>query len=183
MAAWDVTDELFWSRLCETHRLGRIIDFPIDDQDRGHLEIGGFEKPEAENRLRGFQDEGLIKIDGRMYRLTAQGEQRCQMIPMREALRNICLQFLDYVICLAVAVAISPHNIPTYYHVSSCCVCERKSRYHNSLSSWNVFPEYRNANFRSNTYRRRLSHRRAKLSIISSFTKAFASVVITNKLV
>ena len=91
MAAWDVTDELFWSRLCEIHRRGRIIHFPIDgiteplDQDRGHLEIGEFEKPEAENRLRGFQDEGLIKIDGRMYRLTAQGEQRCQMIPMRDA--------------------------------------------------------------------------------------------------
>ena len=91
MDAWDVTDELFWSRLCEIHRRGRIIDFPIDgiteplDQDRGHLGIGGFEKPEAENRLRGFQDEGLIEIDGRMYRLTAQGEQRCQMIPMRDA--------------------------------------------------------------------------------------------------
>ena len=91
MAAWDVTDEVFWSRLCKIHRLRRIIDFPIDgiteplDQDRGHLGIGGFEKPEAENRLRGFQDEGLIKIDGRMYRLTVQGEQRCQMIPTREA--------------------------------------------------------------------------------------------------
>ena len=55
------------------------------DQDRGYLGIGGFEKPQAENRLRGFQDEGLIKIDGRMYRLTAPGEQRCQMIPRREA--------------------------------------------------------------------------------------------------
>lgn len=90
MVAWDVTDELFWSRLCEIYRRGRIIDFPIDgiteplDLDKGHLGIGGFENPAADDRLRRFQSEGLIKIDGGMYRLTAQGEQRCQMIPRRE---------------------------------------------------------------------------------------------------
>ena len=82
MAALHVTDELFWSRLCEIHRRGRIIDFPIDGITEPLDQHRGFGKPEAENRLRGFQDEGLIKIDGRMYRLTAHGEQRCQMIPM-----------------------------------------------------------------------------------------------------
>jgi hypothetical protein len=42
MAALHVTDELFWSRLCEIHRRGRITDFPIDqplDQNKGHLGI------------------------------------------------------------------------------------------------------------------------------------------------
>jgi TIR domain len=85
MTTMDAVDDLFWSRLCEIHRLGRIIDFPVDgiteplDHARGYLGIGALEKPEAEKRLRRFEDEGLIKINGTIYRLTPQGKQHCQL--------------------------------------------------------------------------------------------------------
>ena len=37
------------------------------DQDRGHLGIGGFGKPETENRLRGFQDEDPLNFSRPIY--------------------------------------------------------------------------------------------------------------------
>jgi hypothetical protein len=91
LIARDAIDDLFWSRLCEIHRRGRIVDFPIDgitknlDHAIGYLGIGAIEQPEAERRLRVFEGEGLVKIVDRIYRLTPQGEQHCQRIPRMEA--------------------------------------------------------------------------------------------------
>jgi CBS domain-containing protein len=91
---------LFWDRLCQIHRYRRtnrpaLRDFAIDgitktegptiDRERGYLGVAGTGQSEAERRLRRFESEGLVQINGPVYRLTPQGEQFCASRPLTEA--------------------------------------------------------------------------------------------------
>ena len=91
---------LFWDRLCQIYRYRKrnrpdLRDFAVDgitkteglviDREKGYLGVEGMGQQEAEGRLRGFESEGLVQINGPIYRLTPQGEQFCASRPPTEA--------------------------------------------------------------------------------------------------